>query len=52
MCYLAQPPEAVAGLVPNVSPGRKGGKAEVLEPKSRRDEAVTRGEEDFAPRPR
>ena len=45
---LAQPPEAVARLVPDVCPGGEGGSAEVAEPEVAGDQGVAGGEENFA----
>ena len=40
MGYLAQPPETVAGFVPEVCPCGEGSRAETLEPECARDGAV------------
>ena len=52
MGYLAQPPEAVTGFVPEVSPCGEGSRAETLEPEFARDEAAPGSERYFAPGPR
>ena len=44
---FAEPPQAVASLVPQMCPGRKYGGAEGAEPEVARDERVAGGEEEF-----
>ena len=52
MSDVAQSPETIAGLVPEVRPGGKSRRTEAVEPESARDEAIPRREEAFAPGPR
>ena len=52
MSDFAKPPEAMAGLVPEVFAGRKSRRAEAVKPKGAWNEAVPGSEDDFAPGPR
>lgn len=51
MGYFAQPSETIAGLVLEVCPGGEGCRLESFKPEGARDEAVSEGEEHFAPGP-
>ena len=52
MGYLGQPPETVAGFIPEMCPRREGSGAEVLKSEGAWDEAVPGSEKYFAPVPR
>ena len=52
MGYLAQPPETVAGFVPEACPCGGGRRAETLDPECAREEAVPGSEKHLAPGPR
>ena len=49
---FAEPPQAVASLVPKMCPGEKYGEAEGAEPEAAGDERVAVGEEDLTFRSR